>query len=88
MLEFFYDHSPESMKSLGTALAQLAIAGGNYLNSALVGAVASATAGGGKPGWIPDDLDQGHLDYFFWFMAALSVINLLHFIYCSTKYKA
>uniref|UniRef100_A0ACD6A7S9 Uncharacterized protein n=2 Tax=Avena sativa TaxID=4498 RepID=A0ACD6A7S9_AVESA len=88
MLEFFYDQSPESMKSLGTALAQLAIAGGNYLNSALVGAVASATAGGGKPGWILDDLDQGHLDYFFWFMAALSVINLLHFIYCSTKYKA
>uniref|UniRef100_A0ACD5X2Y6 Uncharacterized protein n=1 Tax=Avena sativa TaxID=4498 RepID=A0ACD5X2Y6_AVESA len=87
MLEFFYDHSPESMKSLGTALAQLAIAGGNYLNSALVGAVASATAGGGKPGWIPDNLDQGHLDYFFWFMAALSVINLLHFIHCSTKYR-
>uniref|UniRef100_A0ACD5X5N3 Uncharacterized protein n=1 Tax=Avena sativa TaxID=4498 RepID=A0ACD5X5N3_AVESA len=87
MLEFFYDHSPDSMKSLGTALAQLAIAGGNYLNSALVGAVASATAGGGKTGWIPDNLDEGHLDYFFWFMAALSVINLLHFIHCSTKYK-
>uniref|UniRef100_A0ACD5UVQ1 Uncharacterized protein n=1 Tax=Avena sativa TaxID=4498 RepID=A0ACD5UVQ1_AVESA len=88
MLEFFYDQSPDSMKSLGTALAHVAIAAGNYLNSALVGAVASATAGGGKPGWIPDNLDEGHLDCFFWFLAALSAINLLHFIYCSTRYKA
>jgi peptide/histidine transporter 3/4 len=86
MLEFFYDQSPESMKSLGSALAHLAIAGGNYLNSAVVGAVASATTGGGKPGWIPDNLDEGHLDYFFWFMAALSALNLLHFFYCSTRY--
>jgi peptide/histidine transporter 3/4 len=86
MLEFFYDQSPESMKSLGSALAHLAIACGNYLNSALVGAVASATTGGGKPGWIPDNLDEGHLDYFFWFMAALSALNLLHFFYCSTRY--
>jgi peptide/histidine transporter 3/4 len=87
MLEYFYDQSPESMKSLGTALAQLAVAGGNYLNSALVGAVASATTDGGKPGWIPDNLDEGHLDYFFWFMAALSALNLLQFIYCSTRYN-
>ncbi|KAF7102916.1 hypothetical protein CFC21_103972 [Triticum aestivum] len=79
MLEFFYDQSPESMKSLGVALAQLAVAGGNYLNSALLGAVVSTT------GWIPDNLDEGHLDYFFWFMAALSVLNLLQFIYCSSR---
>uniref|UniRef100_A0ACD5TV09 Uncharacterized protein n=2 Tax=Avena sativa TaxID=4498 RepID=A0ACD5TV09_AVESA len=85
MLEFFYDQSPESMKSMGTALAQLAIAGGNYLNSALISAVASATAGGGKPGWIPDNLDEGHLDYYFWFLAALSALNLLLFIHCSIR---
>ncbi|KAM3212666.1 hypothetical protein ACQJBY_065613 [Aegilops geniculata] len=82
MLEFFYDQSPGSMKSLGAALALLAIAGGNYLNSVLLGAVASTT------GWITDNLDQGHLDYFFWFMAALSALNLLQFVYCSTRYKS
>ncbi|KAM0911168.1 hypothetical protein ACQ4PT_013672 [Festuca glaucescens] len=82
MLEFFYDQSPESMKSLGAAVAQLAIAAGNYLNSALLGVVASCTR------WIQDNLDQGHLDYFFWFMAALSALNLLLFTYCSTRYKS
>ena len=67
------------MKSLGAAVAQLAIAAGNYLNSALLGIVASCT------GWIPDNLDQGHLDYFFWFMAALSALNLLLFVYYSRQ---
>ena len=87
ILEFFYDESPESMKSMGTALAQLAIAAGNYLNSAILGVVASATARGDAPGWIPNNLNKGHLDYFFWTMAAVSVLNLLQFMYFSVRYK-
>ena len=87
ILEFFYDQSPGGMKSLGTALAQLTIAAGNYLNSKVLGAVAALTTRGGKPGWIPDDLNEGHLDYFFWLMAALGVVNLLHFVHCSMRYR-
>ncbi|KAF8689307.1 hypothetical protein HU200_042103 [Digitaria exilis] len=87
ILEFFYDQTPGGMKSMGTALAQLAVAAGNYLNSAVLGAVAALTARGGKPGWIPDDLNEGHLDYFFWLMAALGVVNLLHFLHCSVRYR-
>ncbi|CAO2183834.1 unnamed protein product [Urochloa humidicola] len=88
LLEFFYDQSPGGMKSMGTSLAHLAIAAGSYLNSAVLGAVAWATARGGAPGWIPDDLNQGHLDYFFWLMAGLSVVNLLHFVHCSGRYRS
>ncbi|RCV43479.1 hypothetical protein SETIT_9G297600v2 [Setaria italica] len=87
ILEFSYEQSPDGMKSLGTALAHLTIAAGNYLNSAVLGAVAAVTARGGKPGWIPDDLNEGHLDYFFWLMAALGVVNLLHFLHCSLRYR-
>ncbi|CAN6318960.1 unnamed protein product [Urochloa humidicola] len=87
IMEFFYDQSPGGMKSLGSALGQLTIAAGNYLNSAVLGAVAAITARGGKPGWIPDDLNEGHLDYFFWLMAALGVVNLLHFLHCSMRYR-
>ncbi|XP_004978375.1 protein NRT1/ PTR FAMILY 8.3 [Setaria italica] len=81
-----YDQSPGGMKSLGTSLAHLAIAAGSYLNSAVLGAIAWATARGGAAGWIPDDLNEGHLDY-FWLMAALGVVNLLHFVYCSRRYR-
>ncbi|KAL6854410.1 hypothetical protein ACP4OV_019313 [Aristida adscensionis] len=87
VLEFFYDQSPDSMKSIGTSLALLAIAAGSYLNSGALGVVVSATARDGKPGWIPDNLNEGHLDYFFWLMAALSVVNLLHFVHCSRRYR-
>ncbi|CAN6318959.1 unnamed protein product [Urochloa humidicola] len=87
LLEFFYDQSPGGMKSLGTALAQLTVAAGNYLNSAVLGAVAAVTARGGEPGWITDNLNEGHLDDFFWFMAALGVLNLLHFLHCSVRYR-
>ncbi|KXG38765.1 protein NRT1/ PTR FAMILY 8.5 [Sorghum bicolor] len=86
-LEFFYDQSPDGMKSLGTALAQLATAAGNYFNSAVLAAVAAVTTRNGKPGWIPDDLNKGHLDYFFWLMAVLGVVNLLYFLHCSIRYR-
>ncbi|GJN14534.1 hypothetical protein PR202_gb01375 [Eleusine coracana subsp. coracana] len=87
VLEFFYDQSPSGMKSLATALAQLTIAVGNYVNSAVLAAVAAITRRGGKPGWIPDDLNQGHLDYFFWLMAALGSVNVMHFLHCSVRYR-
>ncbi|KAM0892911.1 hypothetical protein ACQ4PT_025459 [Festuca glaucescens] len=77
MLELFYDQAPDGMRSLCTALAQLAVVVGNYLNSATLGAVAFA-------GWIPEDLDRGHLDYFFWVMAVLGALNLLQFLLYSS----
>uniref|UniRef100_A0A0E0EX48 Major facilitator superfamily (MFS) profile domain-containing protein n=1 Tax=Oryza meridionalis TaxID=40149 RepID=A0A0E0EX48_9ORYZ len=88
MLEFCYEQSPASMKSLGTALVQLAVAVANYLNSGMLRVVAVATARGGGAGWIPDKLDEGHLDYFFWMMAALSVLNLLQFLHYSIRFRA
>ncbi|KAL6642569.1 hypothetical protein ACP70R_020750 [Stipagrostis hirtigluma subsp. patula] len=85
--EFFYDHAPETMKSLSAALLQLAIAAGSYFNSLVLGFVTIATTRGGAPGWIPDNLNEGHLDYFFWMMAAVSLLNLAQFVHCSMRYR-
>ncbi|XP_048554025.1 protein NRT1/ PTR FAMILY 8.5-like [Triticum urartu] len=81
MIELFYDRAPDNMRSLCTAFGQLAIAAGSYLNSAALGVVASATM------WIPEDLDNGHLDYFFWTIAVLSALNLLQFVLYSMMYN-
>ncbi|KAL6876451.1 hypothetical protein ACP4OV_013023 [Aristida adscensionis] len=59
ILEFFYDQSPNGMKSMGTALSQLAVAAGSYLNSALLSAVTTATTRGGAPGWIRTTSTRG-----------------------------
>ncbi|RLN17709.1 protein NRT1/ PTR FAMILY 8.3-like [Panicum miliaceum] len=87
-LEFFYDQSPDAMRSLCSALQLLTTAFGNYLSTFILTMVAYFTTRGGNPGWIPDNLNQGHLDYFFWLLAALSFLNLVIYVVCAGKYKS
>ncbi|CAI0475543.1 unnamed protein product [Linum tenue] len=82
-LEFFYDQAPDAMRSLCSALSLTTVALGNYLSSLLVTIV---TGLGGKPGWIPDNLNYGHVDYFFWLLAGLSFVNLVAFVVIARRY--
>ncbi|XP_037422453.1 protein NRT1/ PTR FAMILY 8.3-like isoform X2 [Triticum dicoccoides] len=87
MVEFFYDEAPYTMKSLCAAFSQLAVASAAYFNALVFSVVAVATKHGGAPGWIPDNLNEGHLDYFFWMMAALSLLNLAQFVHYSMRHR-
>lgn len=87
-LEFFYDQSPDAMRSLCSALSLLTTSLGNYLSSFILTVVTSLTTRGGKPGWIPDNLNEGHLDYFFWLLAGLSFGNLVVYVFCAIAYKS
>ncbi|XP_042511877.1 protein NRT1/ PTR FAMILY 8.1-like isoform X2 [Macadamia integrifolia] len=80
-LEFFYEQAPDSMRSLCSALSLLTVALGNYLSTVLVNIVTSITTKNGNPGWIPANLNRGHIDYFFWFLAILSILNLIVYIF-------
>ncbi|KAG8376998.1 hypothetical protein BUALT_Bualt09G0122500 [Buddleja alternifolia] len=75
-LEFFYEQAPDSMRSLCSALSLTTAACGNYLSTLLVNMVTDISTRDGGPGWIPDNLNYGKLDYFFWLLAVLSVMNL------------
>ncbi|KAF8098067.1 hypothetical protein N665_0275s0036 [Sinapis alba] len=86
-LEFFYGQSPDSMRSLCSALGLLAIAFGNYLSSLLLTVVTYLTTMDGGDGWITDDLNQGHLDYFFWLLAGLSILNAAVYVFSAVNYK-
>ncbi|KAH7656141.1 Proton-dependent oligopeptide transporter family protein [Dioscorea alata] len=86
-LEFFYDQSPDAMRSLCSALSLLTTALGNYLSAFILTVVTAITTKGGSVGWIPDNLNEGHLDYFFWLLGGLSFLNLLVYVYCANKYK-
>ncbi|XP_062186929.1 protein NRT1/ PTR FAMILY 8.3-like isoform X1 [Phragmites australis] len=86
-LEFFHGQAPDSMKSMLTAFALLTTALGNYLSSAIITLVAGVTSVWDSPGWIPDDLNKGHLDYYYWCLTALSVANFVFYLYFSSKYK-
>ncbi|PIA63958.1 hypothetical protein AQUCO_00201344v1 [Aquilegia coerulea] len=87
-LEFFYDQSPDAMRSLCSALSLLTTALGNYLSSLILTIVTILTTKGGKPGWIPDNLNEGRLDNYFWLLAGLSFLNMLVYVLCAAKYKS
>lgn len=75
-LEFFYEQAPDAMRSMCSALSLTTNALGNYLSSVLVTIVTRISTRHGKLGWIPDNLNYGLLQNFFWLLAVLSVINL------------
>ncbi|XVF43489.1 hypothetical protein PTKIN_Ptkin02bG0044100 [Pterospermum kingtungense] len=86
-IEFFYDQSPDAMRSFCSAFSLLTTSLGNYLSSFILTLVTYFTTKGGQTGWIPDNLNEGHLDYFFWLLAGLSFLNMLVYTVCATKYK-
>ncbi|GKV07984.1 hypothetical protein SLEP1_g19678 [Rubroshorea leprosula] len=85
-LEFFYEQAPDAMRSFCSALQLTTVALGNYLSSLLVTIVTSVSTRNGKVGWIPDNLNYGHLHYFFWLLTVLSVLNLGVFILIAKWY--
>jgi peptide/histidine transporter 3/4 len=43
---------------------------------------------GGNHGWIPDHLNEGHLDYFFCLLAGLNFMDFVVYILCANKFKS
>ena len=85
-LEFFYEQAPDATRSLCSALALTTVALGSYLSTLLVTIVTKVSTRHGKLGWIPDNLNYGHLDNFFWLLAVLSVLNLGVFLIIANWY--
>ncbi|XP_075648164.1 protein NRT1/ PTR FAMILY 5.2-like isoform X1 [Castanea sativa] len=79
-LELFYDQAPESMKSLGTSYFTSTLGIGNFLSSFLLKTVADITKRHGHKGWILDNLNASHLDYYYAFLAILSFLNFFFFL--------
>ena len=85
-MEFFYDQAPESMKSLGTAYSLVTYGIGNFLSSVLLTVVSNLTKRRGRQGWILDNLNASHLDYYYALLSGLSAFNLVFFLFVSKLY--
>uniref|UniRef100_A0A0E0NK49 Uncharacterized protein n=1 Tax=Oryza rufipogon TaxID=4529 RepID=A0A0E0NK49_ORYRU len=86
-LEFFNGQAPDGVKSFGSSLCMASISLGNYVSIMLVSVVTSLTAGDRRPGWIPGNLNSGHLDRFYFLLAALSLVDLAVYVACAVWYK-
>ncbi|XXG61881.1 hypothetical protein AAC387_Pa05g0374 [Persea americana] len=79
-IEFFYDQAPEGMKSLGTSYSMTSLGIGNFLSSFLLSTVSHVTEKHGHRGWILNNLNISHLDYYYAFFACLNFLNFILFL--------
>uniref|UniRef100_A0A1D1YN52 Putative nitrite transporter At1g68570 n=1 Tax=Anthurium amnicola TaxID=1678845 RepID=A0A1D1YN52_9ARAE len=85
-LEFLYDQAPESMRSTATALFWLSISVGSYVSTLVVSLVHRYSAGPGGSNWLPDNLNKGKLEYLYWIITFLQVLNLAYYTVCAHYY--
>ncbi|XP_051139802.1 protein NRT1/ PTR FAMILY 4.5-like isoform X2 [Andrographis paniculata] len=83
LLEFFYAESSSGMKSLGTAISWCSLAFGYYTSSVVVNVVNKASGG-----WLSsNNLNRDRLEYFYWLLAGMSVVNFAVYLLCASWYK-
>lgn len=49
--------------------------------------VTSVTTAGGRPGWLPNNLNQGRLDLYYTALVLLSAVNVLFFLVVAHFYQ-
>ncbi|EPS73609.1 proton-dependent oligopeptide transport family protein, partial [Genlisea aurea] len=85
LVEFFYKQqkSLKGMETFLTAVTYCSYSFGFYFSSVLVSVVNRVTGSGGG-GWLAEnDLNRDRLDLFYWFLAVLSSINFVNYLFCA-----
>lgn len=89
LMEFSFTEAPVKMRSLATSFSWASLAFGFYLSSMIVSLVNSVT-GLGKhhhPWLSGENLNEYHLDRFYWLMCVLSVVNFVNYLFWANHYK-
>ncbi|KAF8099546.1 hypothetical protein N665_0242s0030 [Sinapis alba] len=84
--EFFYDQVPSELRSVGMALNLGIYGAGNFLSSFMISIIDRVTSQGGQTSWFDNDLNQAHLDYFYWLLACLSFIGFACYLWFAKSY--
>ncbi len=82
-LEFFYSQAPSATRIVTQSLNLATSAVGSFVVIPLLYIVNSNP----HNEWVPVNVDDGHLDYYFLVLAALMGANLVVFYYVATKYN-
>ncbi|XP_074289591.1 protein NRT1/ PTR FAMILY 5.6-like [Silene latifolia] len=85
--EFFYEEVPDSMRSLGMAFCLSIIGVGAFLSSMLIIIVNAVTGMNGGKKWIGKDVNHSRLDYFYWLLTVIFVMNMCVFMVFVKGYR-
>lgn len=85
-MEFFYDQSPDNVKTIGSAIPVSAIGIGAYMSSALISVVKYVTGRGGGTPWLIDNINRSRLDNYYWLIVAICVANMVVYVATARSY--
>ncbi|KAF9671495.1 hypothetical protein SADUNF_Sadunf12G0053600 [Salix dunnii] len=87
-IELYYKQFPENMRSIGGSLSFVSVAVSSYLSGFLISMVHQLTKNSGD--WLPEDLNKGRLDLFYYLVATLGrllVLENLGFRNCEAEQR-
>uniref|UniRef100_A0ACD5XGQ5 Uncharacterized protein n=1 Tax=Avena sativa TaxID=4498 RepID=A0ACD5XGQ5_AVESA len=86
-IEFYNKQFPEHMLTLGQSLFFATLAGSNYLSVALANITKKVTSRDGHTSWLTEDINHSKLDYYFYLIAFMGLLNLFYFLICAHYYQ-
>jgi dipeptide/tripeptide permease len=73
-MKFFYDQTPQNMKSLGSTYSLSTTAVGSFLSTFFMSTISHVTSRThGQRGWVQDNINASHIDYYYAFLAVLNI---------------
>ncbi|XP_068644502.1 protein NRT1/ PTR FAMILY 5.4-like [Aristolochia californica] len=83
--DFFDDHVPSIMRIYKHLSSESVFCAGSLLSALLVVIAAETSKLTGRRSWFKDSVNTSRLNYFYWLIAILGVINLLCYVFVAVK---
>ncbi|KAF7836414.1 protein NRT1/ PTR FAMILY 5.10-like [Senna tora] len=84
--EFFYDQVPNELRSMGVAMYLSVLGVGSLLSSFMIGVIEEVSGKDGGKSWFDDDINEAHIDYFYWLLSGLSLMAFVVYICFAKSY--
>ncbi|EEF52112.1 protein NRT1/ PTR FAMILY 2.8 [Ricinus communis] len=87
IMEFYTTGMPESMRTVAGAVFFLSLSISSYISSLLINIIHHVSGKNGKTPWLGGhDLNQNRLDYYYFIIAGLAVVNFIYFNFYASRY--
>ncbi|XP_045828389.1 protein NRT1/ PTR FAMILY 7.3-like [Trifolium pratense] len=87
-MNFFTSETPDGLEGLGMGLSMFSSAIGCYVGNFILTMVNKMTSSDqGQHGWVSPNLNDGHLDRFYFLTAFLIAIDLIVYVVCAKRYR-